>query len=113
MPIADEFRSPIQLTEADLSAAGLVIVLDEAEHRPYMELRFPSWVDKVVYWHVGDLHVATMEEALALAEREVRALLERLAPCPPPESHSPIGQPGAGQGPDAPPRHRPPPTRKS
>jgi protein-tyrosine phosphatase len=77
--LPSDIRDPIQLTEEDLEQANLIVVLDEAEHRPYMEERFPDWADKVTYWHVADLDVATTEEALTVAEREIRALVERLA----------------------------------
>jgi len=79
VPLPDTFRNSMQLTEEDLQSADQIIVLDEQEHRPFMELRFPAWVDKVTYWHVGDLHAATTEEALALAERNVRALIQQLS----------------------------------
>jgi protein-tyrosine phosphatase len=74
-----DIRDPIQLTREDLKQANLIVVLDEAEHRPYMEERFPGWANKVTYWHVEDLDVATTEEALTVAEGEIRALLDRLA----------------------------------
>lgn len=75
IPLPDTFRDSLQLTEEDLQSAEIIIVLDEDEHRPYMAMKFPDWADKVTYWHVGDLHVATSEEALALAERNIRELI--------------------------------------
>ena len=74
-----DIREPIPLTEEDLKQADLIVLLDEAEHRPYMQERFPVWADKVTYWHVADLHVATTEDALTVAEAEISALVERLA----------------------------------
>jgi protein-tyrosine phosphatase len=76
-------RSPIQVETGDFERVDLVIALDEEEHRPYMQQWFPDWADKIEYWQVGDLHITTADEALALAEREVRALVERLAKAPP------------------------------
>src|SRR6187455_2612648 len=43
-------RLPQELTEADL-----VVALKEAEHRPLMTERFPTWVERVEYWAVHDL----------------------------------------------------------
>jgi protein-tyrosine phosphatase len=63
----------------DFERADLVIALDEEEHRPYMQQWFPDWADRIEYWQVGDLHITTADQALALAENEVRALVERLA----------------------------------
>ena len=77
VPLPDSFRDPVQLTEADLEAAAHIILLDRQEHVPLMEMRFPNWTDKVTYWHVGDLEVATSEEALALAEQKVRELVRQ------------------------------------
>jgi len=77
--LAQPVREPLQLTEQDLKSANPVIVLDEDEHRPYMSIKFPDWLDQVTFWHVGDLHVCSNEDALELAEREVRALIQRLS----------------------------------
>ena len=77
--LPDQFRTPQQLTTTDLQSATHVIVLDADEHRPHMATKFPDWADRVTYWSVGDLHVATPALALATAEREVRALIDRLA----------------------------------
>src|SRR6185503_19752845 len=40
--LPDTFRDPIQLTETDLQRAAFVIALDEDEHRPFMEMKFPQ-----------------------------------------------------------------------
>ena len=79
VPLPEQFRPPRQLTEADLASAEPVIVLDADEHRPLMAKKFPEWADRVTYWTVGDLHVTTPALAMAMAEREIRALVDRLA----------------------------------
>ena len=79
IPLPAEFRTPQQLSTADLQSADHVILLDADEHRPLMKTKFPDWADRVTYWAVGDLHVATPAQALTLAEQEVRALIRRLA----------------------------------
>jgi protein-tyrosine phosphatase len=70
---------PIQLKEQDLAQADLIIALDEAEHRPLLENRFPAWPDRVEYWRVPDLDRASSEEALSMIEREMDSLLQRLS----------------------------------
>jgi low molecular weight protein-tyrosine phosphatase len=77
--VGENVRLPMKLKEQDLKQADLIIALDEEEHRPYMHQRFPDWADKIDYWHVHDLHESTAEDALPLAEREIRALVERLS----------------------------------
>ena len=81
--IGNDHRSPIQVETEDFERADLVIALYEQEHRPYMERWFPDWADRIEYWHVGDLHVTTADEALPVADAEVRALVQRLAILPP------------------------------
>ena len=80
--IGNNQRSPIQVQTQDLEQADLVIALDEQEHRPYMERWFPDWADRIEYWQVGDLHITTAEEALSVADVEVRALVQRLSSQP-------------------------------
>ncbi len=47
-------RSPLQVEVRDLQAADHIIALQEAEHKPYLQERYPAWVDNVEYWHVRD-----------------------------------------------------------
>ncbi len=77
--VGEAVRSPIQVQTKDLDEADLVIALKEAEHRPYLEARFPDWTDRVEYWHVHDLNQAPAIEALAEIERQVRTLIQRLS----------------------------------
>ena len=85
--LPDQFRAPQQVATTDLQSATHIIVLDADEHRPYMAAKFPDWANRVTYWSVGDLHVATPEQALALAEQNVRAFIQQLAsPTAPTES---------------------------
>jgi len=71
-------RHPIGLKEQDLRDADLIIALDEREHRPYMQKRFPDWANKIEYWHIHDLQASAAEDALPIAEREIRAIVKRL-----------------------------------
>jgi protein-tyrosine phosphatase len=72
-------RFPIQLTEADLENADLVIAVKEAEHRAMMEEQFPEWADRIEYWAVDDLDCATADESLPACEVSIEALVDRLA----------------------------------
>lgn len=71
-------RLPVQVTAADLAAAGRIVALDEAEHRPLVEERFPSWAAAVEYWDIHDLDLTAPGEATAQMEQRVRALLAHL-----------------------------------
>ncbi len=75
----DDPRFPLQVREADLSAADHIVAVKEAEHRPLVETRFPKWTDRIEYWHVHDLDCAAPDDAMPQLEGEVMRLLERLA----------------------------------
>jgi protein-tyrosine phosphatase len=72
-------RFPISLSESDLENADLVVALKGGEHQAMMIEQFPAWADRIEYWHVDDIDCATADEALPLCEKNVEALLERLA----------------------------------
>lgn len=76
--LGDEIRSPIQVTEAALERADLVVAVKEAEHRPMMQTQFPEWVDRIEYWHVDDIDCALPSDALPILETCVEGLVERL-----------------------------------
>jgi protein-tyrosine phosphatase len=77
--LGGDIRYPIQLEEADLYQAGRVIALHEAEHRPYLETRFPGWADQVEYWHIPDNYQAPVDQALAAIEENVLRLISELS----------------------------------
>jgi len=81
--IGDGVPFPIQLQERDLEDANLIIALKEAEHRLLLEKRFPSWPDKVKYWHIDDLDRAPAKIALVKIEREVTRLILGLSKASP------------------------------
>jgi|SRR5579864_1202426 len=71
---AAEFtRFPIQVTVQDFEAAHWIVALKEAEHLPLLQERFPTWAEKVEFWHVDDA-----PEVLDLIEHEVMDLVARL-----------------------------------
>ncbi len=72
------FRNPLSLRESDLEQATLVVMLDEDEHRPYMQTRFPEWEQRVRYWRVADLWGLTPDQALSKIDAKVEALIAEL-----------------------------------
>jgi protein-tyrosine phosphatase len=72
-------RYPLQVQEEDLQAAERIIALQEAEHRPYLQARYPAWVDRVEYWHVRDGVPTPDYNPLQEIVREVQHLIARLA----------------------------------
>jgi protein-tyrosine phosphatase len=76
--VAEQMRSPRQLQAEELTETDRVIVLDETEHRRYVEQDLPTWRARITYWHVPDIHDMPVEQALQLIEIEVDALLRQL-----------------------------------
>lgn len=71
-------RFPIQLSQADLENADLVVALKKAEHHSMMLKQFPDWAEKIQYWHIDDLDCATADEALPICEECVDFLVKSL-----------------------------------
>jgi protein-tyrosine phosphatase len=70
----DDFaRFPLQVTNADLEEADLIIALKHDEHLPLLQERFPAWTRMVEFWQIDDAPCA-----LPLVEREVMDLTVRL-----------------------------------
>ena len=55
-----------------------IVALKQAEHLPLLTRKFPSWVDRVEYWHAHDIDFAKPEEALPQIEAAIQNLLNRL-----------------------------------
>ena len=66
---------PCQASDQDFATADRIIAVKEAEHRPFIEQRYPRWKDRVEYWHVHDLDSATPEQACDQIERDVTQLV--------------------------------------
>jgi protein-tyrosine phosphatase len=66
-------RMPAQVTTDDLENAARIVALKHAEHLPLLQERFPTWAERVEYWHVDDA-----PEVLGLIEQEVMGLVARL-----------------------------------
>ena len=74
-----ELRMPMDLQRSDLIEADITVAVNEVEHRPMMQARFPDWADGIRYWRVHDLDVTDAETALAAIEEAVRSLIEELS----------------------------------
>ncbi len=75
----NQLRFPLEVTDSDFEANHLVIAVKEAEHRPLMQQNHPRWLDQVEFWHVHDLDCCGPDEAIPHLDREIDALLNRLA----------------------------------
>ena len=78
IPLPDPLREPLDAAVMDFEAARLIVALKEAEHRRLMQSRFPSWAERVEYWHVHDLDYAGPDQALPQVKRHVEELVKRL-----------------------------------
>lgn len=76
--LAPPLRMPLQAQEEDFAGAQRVIALYEREHRPLVAQRFPQWAERVEYLDVPDVGELGVDEALALMEQAVLALLDEL-----------------------------------
>jgi protein-tyrosine phosphatase len=72
-------RLPLALSHQDLETAHHVVAVKETEHRPLLERKFPTWVERVEFWEVHDLDYAIPEVSMPHLETEVTRLIERLA----------------------------------
>lgn len=73
-------RMPRSMTLGDLEAATRIILLDEPEHRPMMQEKFPDWEDhqRVTYWNVLDVPPSEAFHPMDAIDPLVRALVEEL-----------------------------------
>lgn len=71
-------RYPQPCCRADFDDAKLIIALKEAEHRPFIECRFPDVASLVTYWNVDDIGFADPSIALAMIDDQVHALISKL-----------------------------------
>lgn len=74
-----QIRPPISLSEPDLASANHIVALKQTEHLPLLSRQFPSWAERVEYWHVDDIDIAAPADALPQIEAAVQDLLNRLA----------------------------------
>lgn len=77
--LPDDERFPMPVSEQDFQSATRVIALDELEHRPLMNERFPQWADAIEYWLVHDIDKTSATVALGQIEQHILQLIEQLA----------------------------------
>jgi protein-tyrosine phosphatase len=66
---------PVQLTEADLKNADVIVGLNKPEHEPAMKAKFPTFdLSKAVFWDVPDVGELPSPDAFARIARYVDAL---------------------------------------
>ncbi len=70
--------SRLRLEEEDLRRAARRIALKRTEHEAYIEKQFPEWRDRIEYWQIDDIDVASPDEALPLLEQAILRLLREL-----------------------------------
>ena len=79
IPLEGDQRRPLAVSHQDFEAADHIVAVKETEHRPMIERRFPSWLERVEFWEVHDLDCVGPEEAIPHLKREVIGLMERLS----------------------------------
>jgi protein-tyrosine phosphatase len=75
IPSVGAERLPLQVEECDLQAAHHIIALQEAEHKPYLQERYPAWINKVEYWHIRDCVPTPAYNPLEEIARDVQHLI--------------------------------------
>jgi len=76
-PLADK-RWPQPVSREELLEADRVVALKEAEHRPMMQAHFPDLVERVEYWSVDDIDVASPNVGITQAEQLLLDLIRSL-----------------------------------
>lgn len=76
--ILSEERFPQSAITEDFQKFDLIVAVDESEHRPLMQERFPQWLDKIEYWLIHDIDKTSPQEALGELEKKVRELIQEL-----------------------------------
>ena len=72
-------RPPIAASKTLFDYAERVIALKEAEHRQPIELRFPEYMDKVMFWSIHDEDVMKPSDILPLLESQLIQFVETLS----------------------------------
>lgn len=79
IPFEAAVRYPQEARERDFTRAHRIIALDETEHLPLLQQRFPSWIERVEFWQVPDLPRASVTSAFASIETQVQELIRTLS----------------------------------
>lgn len=71
-------RMPIPFDQSDFSFYDTIIFMDQTEHRPMFESRFPAEKDKVEYWDIVDDYIKDPIDVLPILEKKVIDLVDEL-----------------------------------
>lgn len=70
---------PKALTKEDLERSDYTVLMDEAEHRPMLDMQFPTRDDrKIHYWHIGEIGKMTPAKACQAMSIDIDELLRTL-----------------------------------
>lgn len=78
LPIPQPLPYPVQLKAPDLQQANLIVALKQAEHQPYIQLHYPHFDNKIIYWQVHDVEIDHPDKALAEVDQLVNDLVKTL-----------------------------------
>jgi len=78
IPYEPYLRFPLLAAGTDFETAEYIVAVKEKEHRPLIEQKFPTWLDRVEFWNVHDLDCAEPEKALPQLHQLVLTLANRL-----------------------------------
>jgi protein-tyrosine phosphatase len=71
--------SPRALTGEDLEQSDYIVLMDESEHRPMLEKRFPARDDRKIHcWHIGETDAMPSSKACQAMSTNVEELLRTL-----------------------------------
>lgn len=94
--VTDELtRPPVLVASDDLEKADRIVAMNQVEHLPLLQGRFPAWAEKVEYWEIdesSDALVRIEHEVMDLAARLIRGGERQKAPPPElcPKCHQPV-----------------------
>lgn len=78
IPLPNNPAPPVLLTMNDFEGVAKVIVLNEREHRLFIQQFFPEWENKVVFWNISDLYEESSSESLRKLKSKLDQLLEEI-----------------------------------
>ena len=65
---------PTQLTVSDLDRSSIIVALNQSEHRPVLEKKYPAQKSKITYWEIGDSKTLNPTQAIELINNNVKAI---------------------------------------
>lgn len=78
LTVPEQFHAPQQVDIEDFTSADVIIAVNESEHRPVFQARFPEWEDEVEFWDIQDVILASQAQGLHQLSSMVELLVEDL-----------------------------------